>query len=297
MSGGSGGGESRTVTTQELSPEQQQLLSLVIPEARKFVQNPPQQFPGSAIAPFTPNQLGAQQGALSQAFGGNVGQVSDAAAQAQQFALGPVLFPESNPALRAATDAAIRPITEQFTQSVLPNIRQGAITAGGFGGSRQGIAEGAASQAFARQVGDTSAQIQSEAFGQGLDLFGRALFAAPGTAQLGLLPAQIQEAVGIQQQQMQQRLLSEEAQRFVNAQLIPFAAAQDVAGLAFGFPGGQATSTTSSSGAAGGGFGGAIRGGLGGAASGAAIGSVVPGLGTGIGAALGGLAGILGGFF
>ncbi|KKL95600.1 hypothetical protein LCGC14_1852930 [marine sediment metagenome] len=94
MSTGGGSGESRTVTTQELSPEQQQLLSLVIPEARKFVQNPPQQFPGSAIAPFTPNQLGAQQSALSQAFSGNVGQVSDAAAQAQQFALGPVLFPE-----------------------------------------------------------------------------------------------------------------------------------------------------------------------------------------------------------
>lgn len=291
--GGSGGGESRTVTTQELSPEQQQLLSLVIPEARKFVSKPPQQFPGSAIAPFTPNQLGAQQGALSQAFGGNVGQVSDAAAQAQQFALGPVLFPESNPALRAATQAAIRPITEQFTQSVLPNIRQGAITAGGFGGSRQGIAEGLASQAFARQVGDTSAQIQSEAFGQGLDLFGRALFAAPGTAQLGLLPTQIQEAVGLQQQQQQQRLLTEEAQRFVNAQLIPFAAAQDVAGLAFGFPGGPATSTTSSTGAGTS----PVQNALGGAAAGASIGSIIPGVGTGVGAGLGALAGLLFGGF
>ena len=291
MSTGGGSGESRTVTTQELSPEQQQLLSLVIPEARKFVQNPPTQFPGSAIAPFTPNQLGAQQSALSQAFGGNVGQVSDAAAQAQQFALGPVLFPESNPALQAATQAAIRPITEQFTQSVLPNIRQGAITAGGFGGSRQGIAEGAASQAFLRQVGDTSAEIQSEAFGQGLDLFGRALFAAPGTAQLGLLPTQIQEAVGLQQQQQQQRLLTEEAQRFVNAQLIPFAAAQDVAGLAFGFPGGQATSTTSSTGASGAN---PIQSALGGASLGLALSAGNP-----IGAGLGALAGILlgGGLF
>ncbi len=63
--GGSGGGESRTVTTQELSPEQQELLSLVIPEARRFVTNPPQQFPGSTVAPFTPNQLAAQQGALA----------------------------------------------------------------------------------------------------------------------------------------------------------------------------------------------------------------------------------------
>ncbi|KKL95599.1 hypothetical protein LCGC14_1852920 [marine sediment metagenome] len=204
-------------------------------------------------------------------------------------------FFRSNPALQAATEAAIRPITEQFTQSVLPNIRQGAITAGGFGGSRQGIAEGAASQAFLRQVGDTSAEIQSTAFGQGLDLFGRALFAAPGTAQLGLLPTQIQEAVGLQQQQQQQRLLTEEAQRFVNAQLIPFAAAQDVAGLAFGFPGGQATSVTS--GDAGGGFSiqSGIRGALSGAASGAVIGSLVPGVGTGIGAGLGALAGLLGG--
>ena len=277
--GGGGGGESRTVTTQELSPEQQQLLSLVIPEARKFVSQPPQQFPGTAIAPFTPNQLSAQQSALSQAFGGNVGQVTDATAQAQQFALGPVLFPESNPALQAATEAAIRPISEQFTQSILPNIRQSAVTAGGFGGSRQGIAEGIASQAFLRQVGDTSAQLQSEAFGQGLDLFGRALFAAPGTAQLALLPTQIQEAVGIQQQQLQQRQLTEEAQKFVNAQLIPFAAAQDVAQLAFGFPGGSAESVTSASSGT---SSNSLQAALAGAALGTAIGG--PGIGTGIGA-------------
>ncbi len=282
--GGSSGGTSRTVTQQELSPEQRELLSFVIPEARRFAQNPPQQFPGSAIAPFTPNQLGAQQSALSQAFGGNLSQIVDATSRAQQFALGPVLFPESNPALRAATEAAVRPITEQFTQSVLPNIRQGAVTAGGIGGSRQGIAEGGASQAFLRQVGDTSGKLQSEAFGQGLDLFGRALFAAPGSAQLALLPTQIQEAVGLQQQQMNQRLLSEEERKFVNKQLIPFSVAQQIAQLAFGFPGGPATSTTSFDGSSSlGGF----QGALGGASLGTALGG--PGLGTGLGA----LAGLL----
>lgn len=241
--GGGGGGETRTVTTQELSPEQQELLSLVIPEARKFVQDPPELFPGSVIAPQDPLQLQAQQMALQTVgAGGNLTGVTDAASLAQQFALGPILFPETNPALRAATEAAVRPITEQFTQSVLPNIRGEAVTAGQFGGSRQGIAEGAASQAFLRQVGDTSAQVQNQAFQNALDVFGRSLFAAPGTAQLGLLPAQVTEAVGTQQRQFAQAQLTEEAQRFAAEQIIPFAAAQDVAQLAFGFPGGSTES-------------------------------------------------------
>ena len=245
--GGGGGGQqpSTTTTTQTLSPEQQRLINLVLPVAEKFVSQPPTLFPGSTIQPPDPLQQQAQQSVLSLAQpGGTLEQLAGSAGSASQFLLGPVLFPESNPALRAATEAAVRPLTENFENVVLPGIRQEAITAGGFGGSRQGIAEGLASQGLLRQIGDTTATIEATAFQRSLDAMTRALFAAPSVSQLALQPTAAIEAVGAQRQQREQALLSEEAQRFIAEQLLPFAAAQDVAALAFGIPGGQTVSAT-----------------------------------------------------
>ena len=288
--GGSGGGgspqPSSTTTTQEMSPEQRQLLSLVIPEAEKFSANPPELFPGSTIAPLDPLQGQAQQQILDLAAPG--GALFDNAAQvssAQNFLLSPELF-SANPALDAATAAAVRPITQSFEQNVLPNIRGGAVAAGQFGGSRQGIAEGLAAQSMFQSVGDTSAKIQAQAFQDSLDAMVRTLLASPETSRVAALPAAATEAVGMQRQGRAQAALSEEAQRHMAEQLIPFNVAQDIAALAFGFPGGTVTSNTALPGGGGGGFN--TRGALGGAASGATIGSLVPGIGTGIGALIGG---------
>ena len=284
--GGSGGGTTTATqtTVQELSPEQQKLLSLVIPEAEKFVANPPTLFPGSTIAPPDPLQVQAQEALLASAGpGGQLSNITGQAGLANQFLLGPVLFPESNPALAAAVDAAIRPLTENFQNVVLPGIRGEAITAGGFGGSRQGIAEGLAAQGLTRQVGDVSSTIQANAFQQALDAMTKALFAAPQTAGLSTLPITAQEAVGSQRQQFAQAQLSEEAQRFLAEQLLPFSAAQDVAALAFGIPGGSATTTGTATGAGGGGF--PLQNVLG-------LGSLGLSLGGPIGGGIGGLLGL-----
>jgi len=93
MGFGSGGGETVTSTqtsVQELSPEQQQLLGLVLPEAEKFVQNPPTLFPGSQIAPFNPLQLQAQEQALATGAGPITGQINQGLA-AQSGILGNLL--------------------------------------------------------------------------------------------------------------------------------------------------------------------------------------------------------------
>lgn len=353
MGFGGGGGPTTSTTTsvRELSPEQRELINLVIPTARELIEQPPQLFPGSAIQPLDPLQLQAQENVLALAGvspstgpqvanpeiariqariaqipattsqqitnpefarlqaevqglpqvpaglpvvnlpgaelrqqlagipefisqdvanpalaalqarlaglsptvggppqvaegGGELGRFARSATSAAEFLLGPVLFPESNPALRAATEAAIRPLTENFQNVILPGIRGEAITAGGFGGSRQGIAEGLAAQGLTRQIGDVSATIQANAFQESLNAMTRALFAAPQTAQLPLLPSRAIEAVGAQRQAFGQAQLSEEVQRFLAEQLIPFATAQDVAALAFGIPGGSVTSTS-----------------------------------------------------
>ena len=255
LGGGGGGQPSTTVTTQELSPEQKRLLDLVIPEAEKIIKSPPTLFPGSTIAPLDPLQAQAQQQTLDLVGAGSpIDQLINATVGGTGFLTGgSVLFPESNPALRAAVEGAVRPLTESFENVILPGIRQGAITAGGFGGSRQGIAEGLASQGLLRQIGDTTAKLESEAFQTSLDAMVKALFAAPQTAQLPFVQPGAVEAVGTQRQLRAQAQLSEEAQRFLSEQLIPFATAQDVAALAFGFPGGKVTSTTQFPGGGGGG--------------------------------------------
>ena len=259
-SSGGGGTTSTTTSVQELSEEQKELLGLVIPEAKKIIGSPPELFPGSTIAPQDPLQSAAQERALAVAApGGASEQFGNAALNASEFLMGPVLFPQTNPALEAATEAAIRPLTQNFERTILPGIRQEAITAGGFGGSRQGIAEANAAEALLRQIGDTTATVQANAFQQSLDAMVKSLFAAPATSELALQPASIEEAVGIQRRAEEQALLSEQANRFLSEQLIPFSTAQDVAALAFGIPGGKVTSTASfpppNSGGGGGGFG------------------------------------------
>lgn len=120
-----------------------------------------------------------------------------------------LLSPESNPFLAQTAQAAIRPIFQNLTESILPSIRSGAIGAGQFGSSRQGIAEGIASRGALQTAGDVSSNIFSQAYGQGLGALQGGLGLAPQTAALSLLPGQIQQGIGEQQrlapfQQLQQ---------------------------------------------------------------------------------------------
>lgn len=217
---------------------------------------------------------------------------------------GQALDPNSNVALRSATEAAVRPFIENFQTSILPGIASDAITAGGYGGTRQGIAEGLAAKALMQQTGDITANMANSAYGQGLNAMTQGLgigqqqnatnlqgiLGAGGLqnqaanqimqgilsggqfqqqamgGMAGLLgnsgnilqqmlqPAQMTAAVGEQNQAMQQAQLSEQVQRFINEQLIPFSAAQDVASMAFGIPGGTSTSKATTSGGGAGGM-------------------------------------------
>ena len=120
---------------------------------------------------------------------------------AGQFLTDPgLLSPESNPYLAQTAQAAGRPIMQALTEQILPNIRGGAIGAGQFGGSRQGIAEGIASRGALQQLGDISSNIFSQAYGQGLGALGQGLSLAPQTAGLGFLPGQAFQEIGAQQQ-------------------------------------------------------------------------------------------------
>lgn len=316
------------------NPLQQQAQQMTLQAAQNI---------GQATAPIpgqvqqTVGNLGANAGAAQQAAGGvmeqlnpsmafSAGAAGQTAGQVQQgiqqgqaqtqpglnfLTSGQVLDPNNNQYLQQAVDAASRPAIRQFQNVILPGIASDAISAGGFGGTRQGIAEGLAAQGLQQQLGDISANMFSNAYGQGLSAMNQGLnssiqqtsnnlnamvnsgqltqqaanqimqaqlggFGAqnsfmntaqsglgaqiqglsqlPGILQSTLLPTQLTASVGEQQQAMQQALLSEQVQKFVNEQLIPFAAAQDVAALAFGVPAGTSRTNASSTGGGGGGI-------------------------------------------
>lgn len=308
-----GGGTSTTTTTQELSPEQRKLIEPVIPIATDYLKNPPKQYAGTSIAGFDPLQQQAQQMTVNAAnqmlpvtsaipqqlqqimggYGSTVGQSAMQGQQGQQqlqgmlqgpgmnfMTSGAVLNANSNPALQQAIQGATRPIVENFQNTILPGITQEGIASGGFGGTRQGIAEGLAAKGMQTQIGDVAAQMMNQNYQAGLGAMNTALGtqiqgqlggqqAAQGaiqSQQAGLagaagtlgnagnilqqttLPATTLGAVGGQQQAMAQAQLSEQVQKYINEQLIPFAAAQDVAAMAFGMPGGSTKSVSTAPG-------------------------------------------------
>ncbi|MGH9425718.1 MAG: hypothetical protein ACRD2L_05350, partial [Terriglobia bacterium] len=149
-SGGGGGTPAPTQTFQttkaEPWEEQKVFLTKVFQEAQKQYQAAgPEYFPGSTITPLDPLQTQAQNDLLNFA-NTTASQFANQNLAANQFLLGPALYPESNPALAAFGEALIRPLYTNLNTQILPNIRGEFGTGGQYGSSRQGIAEGLASQ-------------------------------------------------------------------------------------------------------------------------------------------------------
>lgn len=218
---------------------------------------------------------------------------------------GDFLRAESNPYLqdtmRASNDASIR----QFQESVAPSIDSAAISSGAYGGARNGLAYGRASQGLADELSNTNAKIAYQNYATERENQQAAPTMLNQAIQLGLQPAQIQEQIGGARQQEQQDILDSELARY-NANLMsPFRGIDTWANVLGngGFKTGTEIGSSASRGS--GGFRGALSGGLGGAALGAGAASAFPaalaGLGmTGIGAPLAigaGLGALMGGLF
>lgn len=93
---------------------------------------------------------------------------------------------QNNPAFQQALQSAIRPVTQNFQEQVMPAIQQGAQGAGQMGGSRQGIAEGIAARGYQDTVGDISANMGNAAYAQGLQALQASGQLGQGLAGMGL---------------------------------------------------------------------------------------------------------------
>lgn len=270
-------------TTSQPSPQAQELLNLAMPGARDFAATVPQRYQGSTVAPFDPSQTAGQDMALGAA--GTQGTLANAGAARSNYLLsGNIWDPTNNPALSGAITAATRPITENLNQSILPQIRGEAVKTGNFGSSRQGIAEGLATQGAERAIGDTSSKLVQNEYDTNINAQLKALGLLPTVQGAQTQPAATTSAVGDTRQAMDQALTNQNVGNFNYDQYAPFLQSQELMSLAAGIPGGTTSSTGSVAQPN------TAMQSLGGAASGATLGSMLfPGVGTVAGAGAGAL--------
>jgi hypothetical protein len=240
--GGSSQSDTKT-TTQQLTPEQQSLVSLATPQYQQFAASTPT-LPGAAgVAGFNPNQTAGQQSVLNSA--GTAGNIVGTAGNTDQYlASGSFLDPGSNPYVQNAVKAATDPIFQNLAQSTIPGQQAAGASGSGvnYGGSREGIAEGLATQGAQRAAGQAGAGIMNTALGQGLNATLSAIGQAPTQAGAQTIPGTIQSTVGDVQQAQDQRTLDAQNQANMFAQMLPMLKAQFLTQGAAGLPGGSTTS-------------------------------------------------------
>ena len=248
--GGSPAPTNTTSTTQvqNFGPEEQANRDALQNEAKRIYEATKgsfAQYPGAQIAAPSAATLSAERsmGNLAQ---GLQGSVVPNITGALNYNLNSARDVQNNPFLAGAMEAALRPMGEQFTQAggALSNIRSGAMDAGQYGGSRQGIAEGIAMRGLANSMGDVVAKMGSDAYGKGLDASTKALVAAPVALSAAATPTSWESALGAQQDMRTQQALNRESdvtQWGMNADWIPL---RNYANMIYG--GGSSGSSTTS---------------------------------------------------
>lgn len=260
-----------TVSKVELPPEVKKIITASTPYIIKAPGNY-KPYAGDRVANLTRDQKIANRsfeiaGAQLQK------QMNPAAIKTYQEGLSLLTNPFQNPAYGQAVDAAVRPIQDQFLQSVLPNIRTSSVGSGQYGGSRQDLANNIATQSYLREVGDTTGQLAYDTYNRGITAGLQTLALGPTVGQQLGMPGQFYATAGGVQQNQAQAEKNAVMDRYNERMLGPFQIALQSLQAANGVPGGSSSSSvTQPTGMqGGGGTGGKIMGAIGGAAQGFAM--------------------------
>jgi hypothetical protein len=271
----------------------------------------PEFFPGQTYV--SPSAATTESIAQQEAIARQQSPVLQQAQQAYQTSLGQVGqtaaggFLNANPYQQAMMEAATRPLTQQFNQSVLPGISSLYSKSGRLGSGSMERALGTATEAYGRSLGDITANIAGTQYQQERGLQQQAQLQQAQLAGLApqfygqqFLPSQTLAQVGAQQEAIAAQPLQEQLARYQFGQQLPYQQLQGYLSSVYGTPlgsyGTQTTNAPTYQNRGAGVLGGALAGGLGGYALGQSFPNQIGGLYGGLGgAALGGLLG--GGFF
>jgi hypothetical protein len=270
----------------------------------------PEFFPGQTYV--SPSAATTESIAQQEALARQQSPVLQQAQQAYQASLGQVGqtaaggFLNANPYQQAMMEAATRPLTQQFSQSVLPGISSLYSRSGRLGSGAMERALGTAAEAYGRSLGDITSNIAGTQYQQERGLQQQAQLQQAQLAGLApqfygqqFLPSQTLAQVGAQQEAIAAQPLQEQLARYQFGQQLPYQQLQGYLSSVYGTPlgsyGTQTTNVPTYQNRGAGVLGGGIAGGLGGYALGQAFPQIGGTYGALGGAALGGLLG--GGFF
>jgi len=181
----------------------------------------PTYYGGVTQAAFSPDQLSAQAGVRDWALKGSPN-VMNPAISAYKYGTGTgVVDVAKNPYVRDMAAQAAKDAYGQLTPT-LAGIRSGAIQSGGYGGGRQGIAEGAAIAGAADAANKAAAGIYSDAYSTGLGHQLGTLGQTGGLMTAGFKPYTALSATGAEQQQREQRLIEDAKARHEFQQALPY---------------------------------------------------------------------------
>lgn len=300
-----------TTTSSQIDPALLPFLTQGLQRAQSLflTGQQPEFFPGQTYV--SPSAATTESIAQQEAIARQQSPVLQQAQQAYQASLGQVGqtaaggFLNANPYQQAMMEAATRPLTQQFSQSVLPGISSLYSRSGRLGSGSMERALGTATEAYGRSLGDITSNIAGSQYQQERGLQQQAQLAqaqlagaAPSFYGQQFLPSQTLAQVGAQQEAISAQPLQEQLARYQFGQQLPYQQLQGYLSSVYGTPlgsyGTQTTNAPTYQNRGAGILGGGIAGGLGGYALGQAtgIGGTYGALG---GAALGGLLG--GGFF
>ena len=205
-----------------------------------------------------------------QAYTSSLGQVGQTAAGG---------FLNANPYQQAMMEAATRPLTQQFSQAVLPGISSLYSRSGRLGSGSMERALGTATEAYGRSLGDITANIAGTQYQQERGLQQQAQLQqaqlagfAPQFYSQQFLPSQTLAQVGAQQEAIAAQPLQEQLTRYQFGQQLPYQQLQGYLSSVYGTPlgsyGTQTTNAPTYQNRSAGVLGGALAGGLGGYALG-----------------------------
>lgn len=211
MSGGGGG----TTTVRDATPWAgvQGSLTNLYGLTDQAVNNALPFYPGQTFAGFDPLQEAGMLGGLGYA--GNVMQPATLGFQGtlQDYMRAPLDI-TNDPAVQNMFAANRSEIGDTLTRDWLPQIGSGAVAAGQYGGSRQGIAEGLAVGEASKALANANARTALGAMDNATRLAGLGMSAYPGALQMGLTPYQMAEQVGGQYRALDQAAIDEAMRRY-----------------------------------------------------------------------------------
>lgn len=251
MSGGGGGGQNTTSTNTNVnySPEEAAKRAQVMSEAARVYEATGgtianSAYPGAKVAGFSPETQAAQQLAVGNAAQsqGTINQMN----QGVNYGLTGAMNVNNNPYLQQSIKAATRANNQNFSDAggALSQIRTGAGSAGQYGGSRQGIAEGIAAGRLAQTNADMAAQMSSAAYDKGQDTFAKTLMFAPQALEAANTPVNLLSSVGAQKENYAQQLADYAANADMWKLNAPWTPLQNYASIVYG---GSTPGTTSTS--------------------------------------------------